>query len=266
MSRQFKLELPSTLEPYRQQLEATVKPYLDIEAKPCPPEDLTLWQSKFGGVPYFPKALEYPRTPAGDYLYLLAQINFLDVPPLAGFPQQGILQFYLADDDLYGTDFKNLTEQTGFRVLYFEQPELNPKKLIQDFDFLSQPEDLPLMQCHSLKFSQQYEPITPHDYRCPLVLGESLDTLISDYIDEQWEEEDDLFNSCGHKLGGYPCFAQGDPREGMDMEQEPYELLLQIDSEDEIMWGDAGVGNFFIKPSDLKQKNFSDIMYTWDCG
>ncbi len=263
MSRQFSLELPPTLEVYRDQLEATLKPYLEIQAEAS--QDLAPWQSKFGGVPYLPKNFDYPRTAKGQYFYLLAQINFQEVPALKGFPKQGILQFYLADDDLYGTDFKNLTEQKGFRVLYFENLDLNPDHLMDDFAFLPEPEDFPLTQCHALKFSKQYEPITPHDYRCQLFLGEALDNLISDYIDEQWEEEDNLFNSCGHKLGGYPCFAQGDPREGIGLDEEPYELLLQIDSEDEIMWGDCGVGNFFIKPSALKQKNFSDILYTWDC-
>jgi uncharacterized protein YwqG len=32
------------------------------------------------------------------------------------------------------------------------------------------------------------------------------------------------------------------------------------------MWGDMGVGNFFIHPDDLAKKDFSKIFYTWDCG
>ncbi|MGB3402841.1 MAG: YwqG family protein [Microcoleaceae cyanobacterium] len=264
MSRQFVLDLPPNLEAYRPLLEKTVKPFVEIELESG--DQLTLWQSKFGGVPYFPKDLDYPHTPEGKPLYLLAQINFLDVPPIDGFPQKGILQFYIADDDLYGANFSQLNEQNGFRVLYFEDPSLNPKHLIQDFDFLPEAEDLPINQCYSLKFTVQHEPISPHDYRCPELLGDELDNKIADYIDEHWNEEDDLFNSCGHKIGGYPCFTQDDPRESLDNSEEPYELLLQIDSEEEIMWGDVGVCNFFIKHSDLKQKNFSNILYTWDCG
>lgn len=264
MSHSFTLNLPPNLEADRPQLEKTIKPFVEIELEQA--DQLTLWQSKFGGIPYFPKNLDYPRTSEGKPLYLLAQINFSEIPPLDGFPTEGILQFYIADDDLYGANFSQLNIQNGFRVIYFEQPDLNFKNLIQDFDFLPEPDDLPMTQCYGLKFTQQYEFISPHDYRCPELLGDELDNKIADYIDEHWDEEDDLFNSCGHKLGGYPCFTQDDPRDNLDHSEEPYELLLQIDSEEEIMWGDCGVGNFFIKSSALKQKNFSDVLYTWDCG
>ena len=38
-----------------------------------------------------------------------------------------------------------------------------------------------------------------------------------------------------------------------------------MDSDDGILWGDAGVGNFFIDLEKLKQRDFSDVFYTWDC-
>ncbi|MGI8932599.1 MAG: DUF1963 domain-containing protein, partial [Phormidesmis sp.] len=73
----------------------------------------------------------------------------------------------------------------------------------------------------------------------------------------------------GHRLGGYPLFNQNDPRLG-SQDDEPYVLLLQIDSEAngkiDILWGDAGICNFFIKPSALKKLDFSDVLYNWDCG
>jgi uncharacterized protein YwqG len=64
----------------------------------------------------------------------------------------------------------------------------------------------------------------------------------------------------GHKLGGYPTFTQTDPR-GSDR----FELLLQLDSDDAMMWGDAGVAGFFIAPGDLARADFSRVMYHWDC-
>ena len=48
-------------------------------------------------------------------------------------------------------------------------------------------------------------------------------------------------------------------------------LLLQIDSMDDekgnvqTIWGDAGVCNFFINKDKLKNLDFSDILYNWDC-
>ncbi|MGK7918678.1 MAG: DUF1963 domain-containing protein [Trichodesmium sp.] len=72
-----------------------------------------------------------------------------------------------------------------------------------------------------------------------------------------------------HQLGGYPNFTQEDPR--FNPEYEDYILLLQIVSdygsygENDICWGDAGIGNFFIKPSQLKALDFSQVLYNWDC-
>ena len=31
------------------------------------------------------------------------------------------------------------------------------------------------------------------------------------------------------------------------------------------MWGDAGVANFFISEQDLKNKDFTNVVYNWDC-
>ena len=43
-------------------------------------------------------------------------------------------------------------------------------------------------------------------------------------------------------------------------------LLLQIDSDGKyIMWGDVGIGNFFISKKSLLEKDFSNVLYNWDC-
>lgn len=45
--------------------------------------------------------------------------------------------------------------------------------------------------------------------------------------------------------------------------EEEMILLLQLDSEDDyIGWGDAGLGHFFIKPSDLKKLDFSNVFFS----
>jgi uncharacterized protein YwqG len=46
-----------------------------------------------------------------------------------------------------------------------------------------------------------------------------------------------------------------------------FRLLFQMDTDDEvgIMWGDSGVANFFIIEEDLKNKDFSRVLYNWDC-
>ena len=48
------------------------------------------------------------------------------------------------------------------------------------------------------------------------------------------------------------------------------ELLFQLDSEfgtDDyyILWGDCGVGNFFATKEQLRNLDFAECLYSWDC-
>ena len=129
------MKLPPQLENLRKELEATKKLYLKIT--PSFSNKLTLWESKFGGEPYFPKQLEYPKSPYGNPLVLLAQINFSETLLLDNFPKEGILQFYIDSyHDLYGMSDEDLAEQTYFRVIYFDKIDLDENNLIPDFSFL----------------------------------------------------------------------------------------------------------------------------------
>ena len=100
---------------------------------------------------------------------------------------------------------------------------------------------------------------------------EAFEEELEEYIEEQDELDetpDWLPNAFGHKIGGYPGFTQEDPRD-IPKEDDHDSLLLQIDTDNigerEIMWGDSGVANFFISRENLKQRNFQDVIYTWDC-
>lgn len=279
------LELPLALEPFRDKLEATVKPYIEIQTRLT--RKASLWKSKFAGFPYLPKNFDYPKTSEGDYLYLLAQINFEDTPYLEGFPQKGILQFYLAKTDLYayGLDFDNPTSQRGFRILFFPEPDLEEENLLTDFDFLpslwNRDYNIPFYlyssytphrnDCFALSFSLKSAPISSSDYQFDKLIGSEIESVLSENEFALWDEYHENFEQ-GHRLGGYPDFTQGDIREFLPEEEEPYILLLQIDSDSrasekiDIQWGDCGVGNFFIKESALKRLDFSEVLYNWDCS
>lgn len=51
------IKLPASLEPFREKLEATVKPYIKIKTRLT--RKASLWQSKFLGFPYLPKDFDY---------------------------------------------------------------------------------------------------------------------------------------------------------------------------------------------------------------
>jgi uncharacterized protein YwqG len=128
-----------------------------------------------------------------------------------------------------------------------------------------------------LNFILSKEGITASDYRFEKIFTEEYNKYFSDNkISELYELEDDIYelldeyNSGGHKIGGYPFFTQEDPRDYKNL-NEFDTVLLQIDSEfdeidTDIMWGDSGVCNFLINSQDLKNKDFSKIIYNWDCS
>jgi uncharacterized protein YwqG len=248
-----------------QQLERYARPCVRIKATPA--DHLALTDSKFGGLPYWPAGKPYPVDSYGQYLYLLAQIDFAQVPPLEGYPNKGLLQFYLAADDIHGINFDKPTVQENFRVVYFEDTQATP---LEDFHFLESQErdsDLPLSRPMQLGFALDKDYYSFSDFHFS---DEEAEGRIADAepVRGQHVLEDELrelYPEGGHKIGGYAFFTQSDPRED-DPAYDNYILLLQVDSQlPHICWGDVGVGNFFIHPDDLKRKDFSRVLYNWDC-
>lgn len=261
-------------------LEQTVLPYLKLAAVRKP---VGLYDSKFGGIPYLPPDFAYPHNenPQSDRkpLKLLAQINFEQLSPLPKFPKEGILQFYISyesSEDMYGLDLNNGRSQAAWRVVYH-------KDIIKDESLLQNPPELPKDKNEVFPFDGEFAliaeansmPVTDTDFRwqdfwenvfmadpvCKQLCDKYTDDDIRDALVES-------MGSNGHRMGGYPVFTQSDPREWAANEQHTV-LLLQIDSQSdnswEIIWGDAGVANFFITPDALEKCDFSDVLYNWDC-
>ncbi|MBR1735653.1 MAG: DUF1963 domain-containing protein, partial [Firmicutes bacterium] len=108
----------------------------------------SLTQSKFGGMPYWDKKMEYPKGSDGNKLYLLAQINFEEVPENDILPKKGILQFFLGDDDLYGCDFDEPMIQKNFRVVFHKEADNEKKE--EDLIHLDIPTTLNIPEDHYL--------------------------------------------------------------------------------------------------------------------
>lgn len=268
---------------HKEKILASAKPSVAIELT-RQDKGLTLWQSKVGGDPYLPKGADYPRHPDGHALTLLAQINFAEVPKLPDFPEKGILQFFIDgtdEDECYGMNWDNQREQTGFRVVYYADVLENIDDLVTDFSpyaVENREYGLPFVGQYSMAFQLGKQVLTTADFHWSRLLG------FPEFCSEEWdnldeEEEQGLYevieyysdniDETGHRLGGYPHFTQDDPRAYKDTVIQDYILLFQIDTDwedgKEIMWGDGGVANFFINPDDLKNLDFSKVLYTWDC-
>jgi len=251
--------IPAFLEEYKLEIEKFKLETIKITAAPKINQlPLLLKQSKFLGTPFFPKSIEYPKNKHGKPLIMWAQLNFEEIPPLKNFPQKGILQFFLSP--VFWDDIR----EGDFRVFYHEHLD---QEVITDFSFLEPGlyEDCPINVEHSLSFKKEVEYGSTEDIRfTPNFRGKTFyefaDTLTSD----EKEELTKAFYICGHKLGGYAYFTQTDPRD-YDKNIRDHLLLLQIDTDENIMFGDAGVCNFFISEKDLKNRNFTNVHFNWDC-
>ncbi|WP_026492222.1 YwqG family protein [Butyrivibrio sp. XPD2002] len=257
----------------------TVRKVINIETTEN--NELKITDSKFGGYPYWPAGMEYPVNSHDERLILLAQINLSDVrdPRL---PDSGLLQYFISCDDVNGYDDEN-----GFRVIYHKDidpsaTEESVKALgIRAVSDLSSDNDeyMPLYKSYSLTFSEGEEFINERCNTFEKAVADKLRELYNvdmdkveikgfyklySFMDEKdYDHLSEAFcGGTGHKIFGYPFFTQDDPR--CDGENDI--LLFQMDSEgQDIMWGDSGVGGFFIDEENLKNQNFDKAFFTWDC-
>ncbi len=256
------MNVPKMLEVYREAITKTMAPFVKVTLSK---EKTDITSSKVGGNPYFLKNDQYPFNEEGNPLHLLAQINFSEVVKFSDdFPNSGILQFFIDGyDDVLGMNFDDQTKQNGFRVIYHEEIEEEESKRMQDFSFLEDDEEeiyLPFLPNKEYKmcFEKDEAPVSISDFR---IEQENIE-----FDEALYEAYEETYPSQGHKIGGYPFFTQNDPRESETL-RDKLLLLFQLDSDEnnDIMWGDMGVGNFFISKEDLKNRNFANVLYNWDC-
>lgn len=264
------IEFPEKLKPFESKLLQSQTTAIQILMKDG--SQLEPWQSKIGGMPFLPIGAEYPKDLKGKYMYLLAQINFEQVPQAIEFlPRKGILQFYIADDEMYGFNYDNPTTQENFKVLFFS--ELNCRNYQRDLPRLEKPEYLPIFEPFNpvaLAFQARKEYVGFSDYRITQAIGEAyeqFENILYEYGDEYfWFSREFDAPLETEKIGGYASFTQEDPRKTNENLQKYDFLLLQLGSNDVMQWGDMGIANFFIDTEKLKQQDFSDILYNWDCA
>lgn len=82
-------------------------------------DECSIFDSKFGGLPYLGVDDEVPLSTDNKQLRLLGQINFADLPMNSYQLEAGLLQFWAMDNDLYGLDFENMISQAESRVIYY---------------------------------------------------------------------------------------------------------------------------------------------------
>ena len=243
-----------------------VKPFLRIEITDAP---VSFLGSKVGGTPYLPSDASVPCDSEGNPLRLLAQIDCRDLVALPDFPHTGLLQFWIGQDDSNG-----LFDDEGHRVIWHEtiDEQVTEESVLAKLAAFPPAEEdyFPVIEEFSISFKENREPRSFGDVRFNQIFTSKYNAIsenpiehIYDLSDDAYELIDESVKGGGHKIGGYPAFAQEDPREEED---ERTVLLLQLDSEEPyIMWGDCGLCGFFCSPEDLRRCDFSNVLYNWDC-
>lgn len=246
-----------------------------------------LFDSKFGGIPYWDKNKECPADSRGNKLMFLAQINLAQIKLDSRLPRYGMLQFFIAMDDVFGMNSDWLDEQDTFRVVYHEEIDTTvSKEQVMNLNIpisteKENEEYTPIFKEAAIKMIQKDACMSAEDYRFKHLFREIAKEKFGEDpgegflyhvigADDYNKLEDELPSAMGHWIFGFPYFTQNDPRD----EEEEYKsydtLLLQIDSdmidrEDYVLWGDCGVANFFINQKDLENLDFSKVLYNWDC-
>lgn len=243
-------------------------PKWDITVEPVEKDDIFI--SKIGGYPYWPVGMEYPVDANGRPLFLLAQIVMGS--------QTEMLQFFIADDGIYGCNFENLTDSSNFRVVYHERIDNSVtlesvrKRNIPSSDDAEE-ESLPVSEVGKITLKKGADHLSASSSRytgivcaeASLLFGIKIPKQACKQIEESLEDE---LSTEGSKLYGLPFFLRDDPRDDKgNYNGKNYGiLLLQLDSSEcfNLMFGDFGVCNFFINKDDLEKRDFSDVLYYWD--
>lgn len=227
--------------------------------------------SRLGGPAWLPAGEAWPADPRGVPLEFIAQLDCADCRGLGGYPDTGIIQFFVARDDLYGADFD---DPAGSNMLVRRCDVTQPGALVAP---------PPLEPVAGVEFSD----FTPFQDAAVRANGIGLRaSLISDRIDqgvmeaeqrvvalyerydiarlETFLESDAAARPLRHHTGGFPAYTQS------DVHYQPAfaafdHVLLRLTSDDAIMWGDVGECVFLIRRDDLAQGDFSRVAYSWDC-
>jgi uncharacterized protein YwqG len=242
-------------------------PAIDLE--PAGPAPATAGGTRIGGPVWLAAGEAWPADSEGRPMSFLAQVDFAEMPPLPDYPTSGVLQFFIARDDLYGANLEK-PEAGKFRVIWREKPggpgELHRARPYSDagIDDYSPLDGVTAAQGIALKPRRTDQLPSIESWLAERDLGPLLsDRDKSEHIYAFTEKQNELAN-LGHHVGGHPGFTQSDWRS-----EKPYQdvdrVLLNLWSDDHIMWGDSGQGQFMIRREDLLKRDFSKVFYQWDC-
>lgn len=269
--------LPKQFLPYLEKIASTITQCVEINLQQT--NQFLAWESHLGGFPYLPLNMEYPKSIRDNQpLQFLGQIHFEDMPFLSEFPKKGILQFYLDMQSIdLGVDESLDQIQYKHRVLYFPEiikdvAQLQSADSLMTLSKIDEDQRELWIEPSCLKFNLLDQYITFFDYQFAPMLFERNEVTTSynyDDIAHAYQHYEQPYTEQfqiegGHRLGGYPNFLHSTDHR-TEFRIEDHILLMQLDTDVGLEWGDSGIAHWFIHPEDLKNKNFSRVIFLWAC-
>lgn len=138
----------------------TVKPFLSLKLTN---EKTSISGSKVGGIPYIPSKDAIPFDSEGMPLRMLAQIDCREFSALPDFPQVGLLQFWIGQDESLG-----LFTKGGSKVIWHEtiDNQITEEQVSTWLAELPQPSEeswFPVESEYGVSFTKDEEPMSMED-------------------------------------------------------------------------------------------------------
>ena len=246
-------------------LEPLRLPALQLEAAPgALPQILG---TRIGGPAWIPDGEAWPIGRDGRPMEFLAQLDFAELPPLPDFPDSGLLQFFVARDDRYGADFDDPARSDVLLAWRPESPaggRLHQQPPLDEIDSSPFEDENVRMSGRPLKAAQSSRLPSHDSVAVEQVLAE-MDIAnaanVGDLLDPLLDEDEPP----SQFVGGHPRFVQWDFRKP-GFRDDYDRVLLQLDSDSGLIWGDCGLAVFMIRRADLLARDFSRAAFSWDCS
>ena len=89
--------------------------------RPDPPAPAVTAPAQLGGMAWLADGEEWPVDAEGRRLEFVAQLDFAHLPPLSGYPDSGVMRFFVGRSDLFGADFDQ-PDRSDVQVLWHSGP------------------------------------------------------------------------------------------------------------------------------------------------
>lgn len=264
-------------------VRALIKPVAGGNAVPAPqPHGLfrrktatlpapRITDSYVGGHPFLPTTHTWPVSEkTAEPMHFIVQVNFADVPPLPGFPTEGLLQMFVESDDTWGLTFDDTMGLNGFHCRWFSAADLTQPVSVIPTSPIPVPTDTatPVIDPHTphlLQFDLTHMIPQGGWEHSPNAIAAHPDGFAA--LETAWDDHEDIADATldgwDVHVGGWPSFVQGAPATPAGRSSQ---LLLGINSGDLMMWGDVGTAHLFGDPAALAAGDLSGFWWEWACS